>query len=336
MAYTDLPWPATRLMQSCTDLVNVRELSRRRTVWRGLSACEWGELLGETLGCPRGGGQLDRMRAVSVEQLLQQSFCPAATDCYEPAADRRGLPAGRSTRGSPLCATLDTAHPRTSLEAAREGRLARVPVLLGVTVDDGLGQPELEWTYFEDCSTVEEYAALLKRHLGSARRDAALSLFDASSAREVRARLAELSNHLWYHAGTWLTANLLVRQASGRPVIAPCVAPLIATCAAPSSLDRPLIVRGSVDCSRPGRPPSSCTSWVSRAARGTAPTFLSGGRGTRRRGQPPVPRPSARPRQRPPRPSPRRVTRARVVRARPLRRPLRRRRRLTEARRWPS
>jgi len=78
------------MMQSCVDFGNVRKLTGAGAdIWQGKSAEQWGELAGEEWGCPRGKGQLAKMREVSAQTLAGASFGTAANDAYLPATDRR-------------------------------------------------------------------------------------------------------------------------------------------------------------------------------------------------------------------------------------------------------
>ena len=81
----------------------------------------------QELGCAAGAGQLAAMRALPAQALVAKTFASAANDCYEPAIDRRS----------------SSVKPWSSVEALREGRFQKVPVLLGVTDHDGLGKVRL-------------------------------------------------------------------------------------------------------------------------------------------------------------------------------------------------
>ena len=73
--------------------------------------------------------QLEAMRRVPAKRLVASSLEPEAIECYESASD--------STRANAL-------KPRPSLLALESGAFHRVPVLVGYTLDDGLGAVELE------------------------------------------------------------------------------------------------------------------------------------------------------------------------------------------------
>ena len=113
------------------------------------------------------------------------SFSVKASDCYEPA--------------------LGPLKPRSSLEALPD---VRVPVLLGVTKQDGLGASELEQLFFcKKPSTKEELKSFLQRFQ--------LDVFDhywsegLSEPLAAHQALSGLSNDLWYFAGTYRMAQLL-------------------------------------------------------------------------------------------------------------------------------
>ncbi len=198
------------VVQSCTDLVNERDLSVRHAVWRQKSAQEWGCELGEHLECGTAGrtaedeaSQLSRMRRLPVESLVDASWDEPATDCYEPLADRRP--------------SVRAAKPATSLELLRRGEFARVPLLLGVTDEDGLGKSELELCMFDEVDTVGAYEHVLARHFGDAAA-AARSHYPAASDGDVEAALGALSNDIWYDAGTLLMAKLVAGAERPPPV----------------------------------------------------------------------------------------------------------------------
>ena len=207
------------VLQSCVDLINVRELSSASMaaysakVWQGRSAEEWGVALGEELGCAAGANQLEAMRALSAEEIVKQSWTTAAMDCYEPCVDRRPA-VGR------------VAKPMGSLEALRTGAFHRVPVMLGVTEHDGLGKCELEWLMFRDTTSADELDALLNDFLGAMDAADCLGLYPireanqprASTPAEVERALDEISNDMWYHASTWVMANELVMAPRPPPV----------------------------------------------------------------------------------------------------------------------
>ena len=194
------------MIQSCVDLTNVRELRGRHEVWQHKTAEEWGRALAAALGCASDDAaeELRRCRSLPASAIVDKSWDTAATDCYEPAVDRR--------------AGLGAAKPLTSVEALSSGRFHRVPVLLGVTADDGLGKAELEWTMFDDVATVDEYRRLLERKLGAERLAEALRLYPAESDNDVEVALGRLSDDLWYAVGSWAMADLLVDAPAAAPV----------------------------------------------------------------------------------------------------------------------
>jgi len=197
------------MIQSCVDLSNVRELRAHNDIWQQATAEEWGRRFAQELGCaevsPR--EELGKMRRVTTEAIVDKSWCVAATDCYEPLVDRRQL-------------ATPASKPLTSLEALRGGRFHRVPVMVGVTSEDGLGKMELEWTMFTDATTPEQYRALLERKFGGgAQLAAALAHYPAQSEEEVEEALGRISNDLWYHMGSWLMADLLAGAAPDAPPV---------------------------------------------------------------------------------------------------------------------
>ena len=114
------------MVQSCTDMANVRHRTRRSDIWLGKSAEEWGVEYGvDELGVPAGEGQIAAMREASVAKLLETSESNAATDFYEACID------GYVKRDG-----------AAALLAA--GEFNEVPLMIGYTGDDGLGSDELE------------------------------------------------------------------------------------------------------------------------------------------------------------------------------------------------
>ena len=95
-----------------------------------------------------------------------------------------------------------------------------MPVMIGVTSDDGLGKIELEWTMFSesDVKSPEAYRALLEHRFGRERLAAALAQYPASTEVEVEAALGHISNDLWYNMGSWLMADLLSAVERPQPV----------------------------------------------------------------------------------------------------------------------
>jgi hypothetical protein len=96
-------------------------------------------------------------------------------------------------RGALVCAAA-----LTSLEALTAGVFARVPLLLGVTSDDGLGAGELEWTMLPPpVTTTSQYQTLLAAHFGEERAADALRAFPAENDAQVKTQLGTISEGLW-------------------------------------------------------------------------------------------------------------------------------------------
>ena len=138
------------MVQSCTDMANVRHRTRRSDIWLGKSAEEWGVEYGvDELGVPAGEGQIAAMREASVAKLLETSESNAATDFYEACID------GYVKRDG-----------AAALLAA--GEFNAVPLMIGYTGDDGLGSDELEHHMFElEGLDVPKYRALMQRCAGA-------------------------------------------------------------------------------------------------------------------------------------------------------------------------
>ena len=144
-----------------------------------------------------GDGQLATMRVVPVEQIVQHTVSESANDCYEPAIDRRGF-----------------VKPMSSMEALVSGKFHKVPVLLGVTENDGLGKSELEQTIFRssDVRTRAELEKLLQLEFGENAQHVLEHYWQKdveSDAKAVHKSLSLLSNDLWYFAGTYHMAQLI-------------------------------------------------------------------------------------------------------------------------------
>ena len=77
-------------------------------------------------------GQLASLRKLPIETILEHTFDDAATDCYESVIDARGARWG----GALACL-----KPVSSLEALETGAFHRVPLMVGATEQDGLGEP---------------------------------------------------------------------------------------------------------------------------------------------------------------------------------------------------
>ena len=137
------------------------------------------------------------MRVVPVEQIVQHTVSESANDCYEPAIDRRGF-----------------VKPMSSMEALVSGKFHKVPVLLGVTENDGLGKSELEQTIFRssDVRTRAELEKLLQLEFGENAQHVLEHYWQKdveSDAKAVHKSLSLLSNDLWYFAGTYHMAQLI-------------------------------------------------------------------------------------------------------------------------------
>jgi carboxylesterase type B len=153
--------------------------------------------------------QMEAMHSVPVEQIIRHSISESANDCYEPAIDRRA-----------------SIKPMSSMEALLAGNFHQVPVLLGVTENDGLGKSELEQTIFcqSEVRSRADLEELFRRDFGE---NAATVLSHywpkdvESEARAVHQALSLFSNDLWYFAGTHLMAKLI---SSSSPVFLYCFA----------------------------------------------------------------------------------------------------------------
>lgn len=196
------------MVQSCSDLNNVRQVAGSCDVWLGKTAEDWGcELCQEITG--REDRQMEAMHSVPVEQIIRHSISESANDCYEPAIDRRA-----------------SIKPMSSMEALLAGNFHQVPVLLGVTENDGLGKSELEQTIFcqSEVRSRADLEELFRRDFGE---NAATVLSHywpkgvESEARAVHQALSLFSNDLWYFAGTHLMAKLI---SSSSPVFLYCFA----------------------------------------------------------------------------------------------------------------
>eukprot|EP00928_Gymnodinium_smaydae_P088279 TRINITY_DN72392_c0_g1_i1.p1 TRINITY_DN72392_c0_g1~~TRINITY_DN72392_c0_g1_i1.p1 ORF type:complete len:566 (+),score=37.64 TRINITY_DN72392_c0_g1_i1:107-1804(+) len=190
------------MIQSAVDLSNVRALHSSCAIWHDKSAEDWGCELGETMGCSPGPGQITAMRALPVEAIVRHSNARAATDCYEPAIDRRTIKGFIPTR------------PMSSLEALSATHVSRVPVMLGFTNHDGLGKEELEHIMLspESSTSMDFLTALFQREFGS-KSEEALNLYTQErplpERKKVDGILAAFSKDLWYSAATVHMANLL-------------------------------------------------------------------------------------------------------------------------------
>ena len=148
------------------------------------------------------------MRSADLEKILQGTFHKMARDCYEPATNR--------CKGSP--------KPLSSMEALLEGHFHHVPVLLGVTEDDGLGKSELEQILFRDVKSRADLEKLLEEEFGADSQFVLQHYWpseETSEARAVHICLSLFSNDLWYFAGTYHMAHLM---SSKNPVFLYCFA----------------------------------------------------------------------------------------------------------------
>jgi para-nitrobenzyl esterase len=185
------------VIQSSTDVANCRHLKVRTEIWLGLSAEEWGVEYGATeLGVAAGPRQIEGMRAVSVEALIETSEADSATDFYEAAID----------------GYVKTHVVPVSLA---QKAFAQVPLMIGFTADDGLGSAELEQHMFEmNDLDFPRYLNLMRREFGS-QAEAALRLFpvpDGADDSAVDVQLSRLSRMLWYDAAKWLVAKAFASE----------------------------------------------------------------------------------------------------------------------------
>merc|ERR1712217_239198 len=99
------------------------------------------------------------MRKLSAAHIAKHTMVKHATDCYEPALDSR------------LCDGKVSARPCLSSTAIDTGAFNKIPLMIGVTEQDGLGKSELELTQFEeiDVKMLAGLDALLKREFSEAR-----------------------------------------------------------------------------------------------------------------------------------------------------------------------
>eukprot|EP00438_Fugacium_kawagutii_P014399 Skav204529 [mRNA] locus=scaffold1211:11570:12460:+ [translate_table: standard] len=150
---------------------------------------------------------MEAMRSVPVERIVQHSSCDSASDCYEPAIDRR-------------CSV----KVMSSVEALASGNFHQVPVLLGVTENDGLGKSELEQIIFRPVRNRADLLELFKQDFGEKAPELLQHYWfqDESEARAVHQALSRFSNDLWYFAGTYLMAEFIAKQSC--PVFLYCFA----------------------------------------------------------------------------------------------------------------
>lgn len=221
------------MMQSCVDFGNVRKLSGAGAdIWQGKSAEQWGELAGEEWGCPRGKGQLAKMREVSAAKLAECSFSTATNDVYLPATDRRQC----SSR--PYSTAEAFFYEGVASGEDIKDIVNRVPLMIGSTEQDGLGKMDLEHILFEDITEETALAKLLKREFPN---DDTLTetfltefyphddelrektvqrlkrlqgvggklLKDVEEKQHVEQVLADWSKDIWYEAGTWIMADAM-------------------------------------------------------------------------------------------------------------------------------
>ena len=150
---------------------------------------------------------MEAMRLVPTEQILRHTVSESANDCYEPAINR--------------CASV---KPMSSMEALVAGNVLTVPVLLGVTENDGLGKSELEQTMFRDVRSRAELEELFRRDFGEKASEVLVYYWPKeveAEARAVHQSLSLFSNDLWYFAGTYLMGKLIT---SSSPVYLYCFA----------------------------------------------------------------------------------------------------------------
>lgn len=200
-------------IQSCVDVVNVRAVTPGSSVWLNKSGEEWGQELGEELGCPKGDGQLAAMRRLTAAELVCKTMEKSASDCYEPALDSRE------------CHGKMSARPLLSIAALAIGAFNKVPVMIGVTEQDGLGKSELELVQFPeiDVGTLDGLDSLLANEFGDTE-EPKLHYPHYPFARPVSAKaylehfLGDLSKDLWYNAATWFVANKIASSAGAPPI----------------------------------------------------------------------------------------------------------------------
>lgn len=143
---------------------------------------------------------MEAMRSVPVERIVQHFTCESASDCYEPAIDRRS------------CVKV-----MSSMEALSSGNFHQVPVLLGVTENDGLGKSELEQIIFRQIRSRADLLQLFQQEFGEVLAPEVLQHYwqdenEMNEARAVHQALSCFSNDLWYFAGTYLMAECIAKQ----------------------------------------------------------------------------------------------------------------------------
>ncbi|CAJ1443726.1 unnamed protein product, partial [Effrenium voratum] len=210
------------VVQSCADLNNVRSLRGRSLVWPR-TAEQSGQALADLLLSSAGAGAagagaagtVGALRRLEAAALVARSFAPEAADCYEPAVD------ARSTSDLPV----RPVKPKTSVQALAAGEFVEVPLLLGVTAQDGLGKSELEQVIFREVRTRTDLDQLLQREFGHRASEVLLHYWPEEDAepQAVHKVLSKLSDDLWYFAGTHLMAEL-VSKTSKCPVFVYCFA----------------------------------------------------------------------------------------------------------------
>ena len=209
------------VVQSCADLNNVRSLRGRSLVWPR-TAEQSGQALAVLLLSSAGAGAagagaagtVGALRRLEAAALVARSFAPEAADCYEPAVDARST--------SDLVRPV---KPKTSVQALAAGEFVEVPLLLGVTAQDGLGKSELEQVIFREVRTRTDLDQLLQREFGHRASEVLLHYWPEEDAepQAVHKVLSKLSDDLWYFAGTHLMAEL-VSKTSKCPVFVYCFA----------------------------------------------------------------------------------------------------------------
>ena len=165
------------MVQSSTDLANVRHLSRRSEIWLNKSAEEWGvEYATREVGIPATDAagnttpQLPALRETEVAKLLATSDSNAASDHYEACIDGWVKPRCTALAIQALLQQPSQQQQQQQQQQRFEELLAnpRVSLMVGHTANDGLGSCELEHTMFEENDwDRSQFEALLRREFPS-------------------------------------------------------------------------------------------------------------------------------------------------------------------------
>ena len=229
------------MVQSCTDLANLRHRTVRSDIWlnksaevRRLPACVPACLHPCVRACPPGLGCVgDGLKCAhlpvyvctqewGVEYGTQELGCPAGPGQIE---------AMRQISTEKLLATSDADSATDCYESCIDGYVKRgglaqllaagefnhVPLMIGYTGDDGLGSDELEHHMYELVNlTASKYKALMAREFGEDHLAEALSFFpvnDDDDDAAVDMQLAAFSRQLWYDASSWIMAKAVADRA---------------------------------------------------------------------------------------------------------------------------